>query len=89
MPGVRVGIREFRENLSEYLLSSKPVTITRHGETLGVFIPARPRPTQEQAEAMWREGEQLDALLAQAGVTEEELLADFEEMRRRRRKANP
>ena len=42
MEPVRVGIREFRENLATYLLeSSSPVAITRHGDTIGYYIPAR------------------------------------------------
>ncbi len=38
----KVGIREFRDNLSSYLLESEsPVAITRHGDTVGYYIPAR------------------------------------------------
>jgi hypothetical protein len=37
-----VGIREFREKLAAYLLEGDaPVAITRHGDTVGYFIPAR------------------------------------------------
>ncbi len=35
METVKIGIREFRENLAGYLESAKPLAITRHGETLG------------------------------------------------------
>lgn len=42
MDPIRVGIRDFRENLATYLLESdSPVAITRHGDTVGYFIPAR------------------------------------------------
>ena len=42
MEAVKVGMREFRDKLATYLLESdSPVTITRHGDTVGYFIPAR------------------------------------------------
>jgi len=42
MEPVKVGIREFREKLAAYLLEGDaPVAITRHGDTVGYFIPAR------------------------------------------------
>jgi antitoxin (DNA-binding transcriptional repressor) of toxin-antitoxin stability system len=42
MEPASVGIREFRTRLAEYLLKSdKPVAVTRHGQTVGYFIPAR------------------------------------------------
>ena len=40
MQAVKVGIREFRENLTAYIESSTPVAITRHGETVGFYVPA-------------------------------------------------
>ena len=36
-----VGIRQFRAGLAEYLDSDEPVAITRHGRTVGYFIPTR------------------------------------------------
>jgi hypothetical protein len=38
MESVKIGIREFRENLAGYLESDKPLAITRHGETLGLDV---------------------------------------------------
>jgi hypothetical protein len=39
METLKVGIREFRDKLASYLLESDvPVAITRHGDTVGVFI---------------------------------------------------
>lgn len=35
----KVGIREFRAGLAEFIASSKPVAVTRHGQTIGYFIP--------------------------------------------------
>jgi len=77
-----VGIREFRERLSSFLGSSTPVAITRHGETVGFYIPARRKRREADLEALRRAGEQLDALIAAAGASEDELVEDFKELRR-------
>ncbi len=41
MEAIKVGIREFRADLAEYIASSTPVAVTRHGQTVGYFIPAK------------------------------------------------
>jgi antitoxin (DNA-binding transcriptional repressor) of toxin-antitoxin stability system len=46
MKSAKVGIREFRENLSSYLESPSPVAITRHGATIGIYVPTKPKPSQ-------------------------------------------
>ena len=44
MEPLKVGIREFREKLANFLLQSdKPLAITRHGDTVGYYLPARRR----------------------------------------------
>ena len=83
----KVGIREFRERLATFLEASGPVAITRHGETVGYYIPARPSKDAAHLAALRKAAEQLDALLADKGVTEDELVNDFKEARRSRRKA--
>ncbi len=85
MPATKVGIREFRENLSSYLESRTPVAITRHGATIGIYLPTRPRPTKEQIEAYRLAGEKIDAMIAAAGTNEEELMEDFKRLRREER----
>ena len=81
----KVGIREFRENLSSFLESKTPVAITRHGATIGIYLPTRAKPSEEQLEALRIAGEKLDALIAAAGTNEEELMEDFKKLRRERR----
>jgi antitoxin (DNA-binding transcriptional repressor) of toxin-antitoxin stability system len=88
MLNTKVGIREFRENLSNYLESTTPVAITRHGNTIGVYIPTPRKRSEEDVAALLRAGEQIDALIAKAGVTEQELVEDFREERRKRRKTS-
>jgi antitoxin (DNA-binding transcriptional repressor) of toxin-antitoxin stability system len=35
----KVGIREFRSGLAEFIAAATPVAITRHGHTVAYFIP--------------------------------------------------
>jgi antitoxin (DNA-binding transcriptional repressor) of toxin-antitoxin stability system len=85
MQAAKVGIREFRENLASYLESKTPVAITRHGATIGIFVPTRPKPSQADLEALRVAGEKMQALIAAAGTTEDELVEDFKKLRRERR----
>jgi antitoxin (DNA-binding transcriptional repressor) of toxin-antitoxin stability system len=80
----KVGIREFRENLASFLEVSDPIAITRHGETVGFFIPARPSRKVSELEALRAAADYLDRQIASAGVSEDALLQDFKESRRSR-----
>ena len=85
MQTAKVGIREFRENLANYLESKTPVAITRHGATIGLYVPTKPQPSQADLEALRVAGEKMQELIAAAGTSEDEILADFKELRRERR----
>jgi antitoxin (DNA-binding transcriptional repressor) of toxin-antitoxin stability system len=85
MQTTKVGIREFRENLSSYLESTTPVAITRHGSTIGIYVPTKPRASQADLEALRLAGEKMQELIAAAGTTEEEVVGDFKRLRRERR----
>lgn len=90
METVKVGIREFRENLAGYLESTTPLAITRHGETLGFYIPAQKRNRKAEIEAMRAAAKDLDEMIASWGATEEELLREYKQIRQaaRERKRN-
>jgi len=90
METVKIGIREFRENLSGYLESGTPLAITRHGETLGFYIPAQKRSRKAELEAMRAAAKDLDEMIASWGATEDELMNEYKEIRRatRARKRN-
>ena len=83
---VKVGMREFREHLPHYLLSSAPVAITRHGETMGFYIPTRHHPEQAELESLKEAALQLEKLLVSNGVTVDELVAEFRALRRKKKK---
>ena len=85
MGTAKVGIREFRENLSGYLESSEPVAITRHGQTIGVYMPTRRKISAADLEKFRESSERLRALMEEAGITEDEVVEEFERLRRARR----
>ncbi len=78
----KIGMREFRENLAGYLESGKPLAITRHGETLGYFIPAQKRTHKADLVAMRAAAKDLDAMIARWGASEDELMMEYKEIRR-------
>lgn len=82
----KVGIREFRENLSAYLESKTPVAITRHGATIGLYVPTRPRPSQADIEAFRVATDRMQKLIAASGTSEEELMRDADELLRNKKK---
>lgn len=63
----KIGMRGFRENLAGYLESGRPLAITRHGETLGFFIPAQKRSRTAEVEAMRAAAKELDSMIAGLG----------------------
>ena len=82
METVKIGMREFRENLAGYLEAGTPLAITRHGETLGFYIPAQKRDRKAQLEAMRSAAKELDGMIASWGATEDELMTEYKQIRR-------
>lgn len=76
---MKMGIKEFRERLSEVVRSGEPIVVTNHGKVLGTFAPLRPKdPERVRAAAesirRWQEemktkGIDLEAELAAMGVS--------------------
>ncbi len=73
-----VEVKEFRDHAGQYLVLDEMLTIERHGEPIGYYVPVGPgtklRPTQgfERLEAA------VEQMLAQTGFTEEELAQFFD-----------
>jgi hypothetical protein len=75
---VRVGIREFRENMASFLGNcDRPVAITRHGDTIGYYIPARPRRSENEKAALTQAVSRFHEVLAANGISPEEMIEDF------------
>ena len=81
MEAVKVGIREFRSGLADYIVSETPVAVTRHGQTVGFFIPTRGRGDAELA-ALKKASAELDRLLAAHAVDVEAVAAEFKAVRK-------
>jgi len=82
MEAVKVGMREFREKLADYLESGTPLAITRHGETLGFYIPAQKRSRKAELDAMRAAAKDLDQMISSWGASEDELMNEYKEIRR-------
>lgn len=82
----KIGVREFRENLSSYIEGSDPIAITRHGITVGYYIPTKPAPQQHELDALSAASEKMQALLKEMNVSEDELVDEFEAVRKQGRK---
>jgi antitoxin (DNA-binding transcriptional repressor) of toxin-antitoxin stability system len=85
METVKVGMREFREKLADYLESGTPLAITRHGETLGFYIPAQKRNRRAELAAMRAIAKDLDHMISSWGASEDELMDEYKEIRRKAR----
>ena len=77
-----VGLREFRASLAEYVASDAPVAVTRHGHTVGFFIPVKQDLAAEIA-AFKDAAAKLDELLADEDL--DAVLTDFDAERRKAR----
>jgi PHD/YefM family antitoxin component YafN of YafNO toxin-antitoxin module len=83
MATLRVGIREFREKLANYVLEAdEPLAITRHGDTVGYYIPARRKRNEAERAALRQAATRLQKALVAEGVSEEEIVGDFKRWRR-------
>ena len=76
METTKVGIREFRADLAEYIASSVPVAVTRHGQTVGYFIPTQGQVDADIA-ALKKASKTLDQMLAAQEVDVEAVVAEF------------
>lgn len=81
METTKVGIREFRADLAEYIASSTPVAVTRHGQTVGYFIPTQGQVDADLA-ALKKASKILDRLLEARSVDVEEVVAEFKAARK-------
>ncbi len=78
MNPVKVDLHEFRTKLTAYVLESDaPIAITRHGDTVGYFIPVRRKRSAAERHALTKAVVQLEGMLKAHGVNEDELVAEF------------
>lgn len=83
----KVGVREFRAGLADFVDSDEPVAVTRHGHTVGYFIPVKTDRAADAA-ALKAAGEKLDALLDASDAEVDEMVADYKQRRQTRREGH-
>ena len=81
MDTISVGIREFRAGLAEYIEQRKPIAVTRHGVTVGVFVPT-PRPSPGDMQALREASAQLQAAMSLSEEEVDAAVADFDGLRK-------
>lgn len=82
MEATKVGIREFRAGMAEFIASSTPVAVTRHGQTIGYFIPTHGQSEADIA-SLTRASKTLDRLLAAKSIDVDAVVAEFKTSRKR------
>lgn len=82
-------IREFRAHTSEFVSGKETVLLTRHGKPAAVLLPLtdpKSLPLELRRTLYLEMSAEFARKLDAKGVTEEELLSDFEEHRKSRRR---
>ena len=69
----RVGVREFRDRATQFLAGDEVLLIERNGQPIGFYIPTGPSRQERFAEAVERLEQTVQRLLADTGLSEEEL----------------
>jgi hypothetical protein len=83
-PTVEIG--GSHEKLAELLRTSdQTVTLTQDGQPVGTFIPAHTKTKEEVWASFEKNHDALQAEMAELGLTEEDMLAEFERLRAKER----
>jgi prevent-host-death family protein len=81
--------REFRSRFSRLVRQGDTVLVTRRGRPAGVFYPipdAQRLPILVRRELFFEISQDLSRALKQRGITEKDVLRDFETFKKRRRR---
>lgn len=73
-----VGVREFRDHATKYLASDEVLAIERHGQPIGFYIPTGQSKQEGFMQALERLEETVGRVLADTGLTEDELADLFD-----------
>lgn len=74
-------VREFRNKATAIFKQDEPIIITRHGKVVGLFLPLEESdslPAELRKELLRKFGQYISKSLEMKGVTEGEILEDFE-----------
>jgi hypothetical protein len=75
----RVSVEEFRDNVSRYLVGMESVVVECDGRTVGHYLPTKRVNSEESRKAIDELERTAERILAETGMTEDELadLFDF------------
>lgn len=79
-----VGVREFKDQATSMMNAGETLVIERHGKPIGFFVPVEAKDRRRGRAALGRLGEAVDAVLAETGIDEEQMVRELTEKRRRR-----
>lgn len=82
-------VREFQDDATGILRSKDPVLVTRRGRLAGIFFP-RPEtslPIDLKKELFAILSAEIARQIRERGISEDEILADFENWRKKRRES--
>jgi hypothetical protein len=79
-------VREFRDNAAGMLRAKDPILVTRRGRLAGVFFPSPEStlPLELKRELFAVLSAEVARQIAKRGLSEEEILADFQSWRKKR-----
>jgi hypothetical protein len=69
-----VGVREFRDHATSFLSGSEPIAVNKYGRVIGFYIPVA-RDDEDVARALARVAASVERILAESGMSEDELVA--------------
>ena len=82
-------VREFRDNATGLLRSKDPILVTRRGRLAGIFFPwpEGTMPLELKREVFSVLSEQIRREIAEKGMSEDEVAADFASWRKTKRES--
>ena len=80
-------VREFRDQATGMLRSKDPILVTRRGRLAGVFFPwpEGTLPIEFKRELFSVLSDQVRKQVARQGISEDEVIADFDSWRKKKR----
>jgi hypothetical protein len=81
-------VREFRDKATQMFRSKEPILVLKRGELAGLYFPYphKTLPLEFKQELFDEITHSIAARLARAGLSEEEILGDFEAHQKARRR---
>jgi hypothetical protein len=78
----KMGIREFRNQLTKNNDDNEAFAVTRHGKTVGYYIPVPVNETYEDLNSLKQALSRMSNFLKEKGISEDEIVQDFDNLRK-------